>query len=126
MEATLLVLSLDSMAARHLARALEDHRRWCRTNAVALPPALEQLALAVRAGQSRSTEHDNVDVVEAASVAIAYTYTEAGQLLGVSESTIRRLVRSRELRAVSVAGTRRIHRDDLTQYAESLRQQEAS
>lgn len=52
---------------------------------------------------------------------VLLTYDEAGRLLGVSESTVRRLVKAERLRAVAVGRARRIHRGDVDSFAETLR-----
>lgn len=127
MSVELLAVALDDLGRRHLARALEDHLRWCRANGMAFPASVAQLALLVaRNGQERPDLSSAVDLVDAAPVAIAYTYSEAGAVLSVSERTIRRLVEEGRLRAIPVGGPRtpRIHRDDLVAYAQSLRQAE--
>ena len=50
-------------------------------------------------------------------VSLAYTYHDAGKLLGdVSERTVRRLVAAGELAVVDVGGQRRIARADLERY----------
>ncbi len=119
-----MAVALDATSRRHLARALHEHRRWCRANGQELPAGLAQLALlADRNGQTRPDRSSGGLLTNAAPVAIAYTYAEAGAVLSVSERTIRRLVEEGRLRAITVAGerSRRIHRSDLEAYAESLR-----
>lgn len=44
---------------------------------------------------------------------LAYSIAEAAQLLGVSESTVKRLLASGKLAAVKVGGHRRISRTEL-------------
>lgn len=120
----LLVLALDGPSRAHLARALEQHDRWCRTNGLPVPATLVRLAgaCAVRNGQNRPDRGDEDLGGEHGPMALAFKYDEAGRLLGVSERTIRRLVSSRELAAIDVAGARRIARDDLVAYANRQRQ----
>jgi excisionase family DNA binding protein len=125
----LLVAALDALSRQHLARALEDHRRWCRVNGIAFPPGLDQLArLAVTGGQERTDPLAEPVLAEAGPVAIALTFEEAGALLSVGERTVRRLVERGALRAVTIGGgsARRILRADLEHYAESLREPKAS
>lgn len=129
MSAITAAVVLGAGARRHLVRALEDHRCWCRGNGVRFPADLEQLAALVASdGQERPTPPGAGGLVDTAPVAIALTYEDAAAVLSVSERTIRRLVEEGRLRAITIGGprTRRIHRDDLVAYADSLRQQEAS
>lgn len=55
---------------------------------------------------------------------LLYSLMAAGQVLSLSEQSVRRLIQARELRAVTVRGRLRIHRDDLEAYAQSLRDQQ--
>ena len=121
----LLAISLDGACRAHLARALEEHRRWCRSNGRTLPPALVQLVAVLSCGDTKGQSGTNQlledDIVDTEPVPIALTYDEAGRLLGVSAKTVRRLVAAGELRAISVGSSPRIHREDLSEYAEKLR-----
>jgi excisionase family DNA binding protein len=127
---TTAAVELDAPALRHLARALEEHRGWCRAAGLGFPAQLEEFARFVaRNGQERTNLPDDSPTVDTPPMApIALTYREAGALLSVGERTIRRLVEQGELPAITVGGprTRRIRREDLVAYADSLRQQEAS
>ncbi len=119
-----LVLALDAISRRHLVRALEDHLRWCRANGLPFPDNLAQFALLVdRGGQERPDLTPASELVDAAPVVVALTYDEAGRVLSVSARTIRRMVEEGRLKAITVAGerSRRIHREDLVAYADSLR-----
>lgn len=119
--------------AAHIGRALKDHVTWCRTNGTPTPPELVGIApqrldllarfvqMLVGTGPERTSLAALGDLPDAAPVPIAYTFVEAGQLLRVTERQIRRLVQAGELQAISVGGQRRIHRDDLTDYATRLR-----
>jgi excisionase family DNA binding protein len=123
-------VELDASSRRHLARAVESHRRWCRETGHAFPAQLEEFArFLARNGQERTNLPADSTTVDTPPMApIALTYREAGALLSVGERTIRRLVDKGELPAITVGGprTRRIRREDLVAYADSLRQQEAS
>ena len=117
-----LVLSLDATSRRHLVKALENHLCWCRTNGYAFPDNLAQFALLVdRDGQERPNQTSDADLVDAAPVAIALTYDEAGRVLSVSPRTVRRMVVDGTLPAITIGRSRRIHREDLVAYADSLR-----
>lgn len=119
----LLALQLDRVAAHHLARALESHRRWCRANGHQLPPALADLALMVSDGQERPNNAPGDDLLDDGQMSpLLYTYAEVAGRLRVSERTIRRLVLAGELTPVDVgARNRRIHHLDLETYAAGLR-----
>ncbi|HEV2069473.1 MAG TPA: helix-turn-helix domain-containing protein [Acidimicrobiales bacterium] len=124
MSVEVVAVALDATSRRHLARALEERRHWCRANGAPFPAGLAQLELlAASNGQERPKQTGADLVAEAAPVAIAFTYEEAGAVLSVSARTIRRLVEEGRLRAITVGGPRtpRIHRSDLEAYAESLR-----
>lgn len=118
-----LVLQLDEWSAASLARALDDYRLRCRVNGGRMSPVLEQLELliAARSGPERPT----VDGFELAPndglMSLLQTYEEAGRALSVSPRTVRRLVADGELKAVRIGSARRVHRDDLLNFAERLR-----
>ena len=121
----LVALDLDGVAGRPLARALDDHRRWCRANGHTMPADLVQLVgLLASNGQSRTTSPAVDDLTDTGPMTLAYTFSEAGALLGVSERTVRRLVAAGELRSISVASSPRIHREDLEHYAQALREKD--
>ena len=114
------VVGLDGDVASHLVRALVEHARWCRSNGIAVPATLvallDQLA---SAGQRWPTmaapvpdPHDDL--------MLALTYEVAARRLGVSERSVRRLVAAGKLRAVDVAGCRRVRASDLARYLEGL------
>ncbi len=111
---------LDPSARAHLRRALAAHHQWCRTNGVPFPAVFEPLL--VSNGQDWTSRDGDEEIADAAGVPLAYRYDEAGEQLRVSEKTIRRLVEAGELRAVTIGGNnRRIPRDDLVEYLETLR-----
>lgn len=120
-DVSLLVVKLDGQAAAHLRRALDDHGRWCRINGRSMPPALVDLSGAVTAGPDRS-DRDFVDELPDDAAVILLPFDEVGRRLGVSESTVRRLVRDGQLQAVSVGSARRVHVDDLRAYTSGLRE----
>ncbi len=45
-----------------------------------------------------------------------YSISEAKKLLGISDDTVRRMIKDGELDAVKVRGTWRIHRESLEKY----------
>ena len=110
--------------AAHLSAAVERHRRWCRDNGHSVPPELLDLVVIVSGGQAPSESAGDLDAGEDGGVAIALDYAEAGRLIGVSASTVYRLVRDGKLHAVSVGAAKRIPRSELERFVdEQLAQQ---
>lgn len=54
---------------------------------------------------------------------LALTPDQAGQLLGVSGDTVRRLVKNGHLHGITVQGKQRVARADLDLYVDSLRRE---
>lgn len=54
---------------------------------------------------------------------LALTPDQAGQLLGVSGDTVRRLVKNGQLHGITVQGKQRVARADLDLYVDSLRRE---
>lgn len=102
---TSLVLSVDERLGRHLARAVAEHLRWCRRNAVAAPAELSSLlaALSDCGGQQRSDEREDDTLGDGVCV----SYQTAARLLDVSERTVRRMCADGRLSALPV-GRRRV------------------
>lgn len=125
-----LLLVLDEATRAHLARALFEHRRRCRINAVRVPPLLVQLAsqleasaqYAVTGGQERTRDAADTMLPQAEPV-IAFTTDETARLLSVSPRTVRRMTTDGRLPAIEVGGVRRIHRDDIEKYVSKRRQE---
>lgn len=107
-----------NVVARHLARALEQHRRWCRDQAIPWPAELDQLLSIVSGGQDGTKSLTVGDLPDDAGVPIALTYDEAGRLLECSARTIRRLVTEGKLRSITVGAAPRIARTELERFVE--------
>ena len=105
-----------SLVAAHLERAVENWRRWCRDQGIAVPAELFQLVAIVSNGPEHSDLGDSVDLGDDAGVPIAVTYSEAARLLMVSPSTINRLVRDERLATVAAGRARRIPRTELERF----------
>ena len=117
----MLVLDLDPSSAQHLVRAIDAHRVWCRANGIRLPDSLDRLALLARNGQGRTEPVEPDELAQDGGMPLMFDYDDAARLLSVSPRTVRRLVASGELPAVTLTpGTRRILRSDLEAYAQSL------
>ena len=111
--------------AAHLARALEQHRRWARDNGYQVPAELAALLAIVSGGQGRTSPLPGSDASDDAGVPIAYDYDESGRLLKCSARTIRRLVESGQLRSITVGSAPRIPRSELERFvADQLDQPE--
>lgn len=88
-----------------------------------MPAALTELVMAfrVRTGQDGSDFDAASDDRDGAGMALTLDFREAGELLGgLSESTVKRLVRDGELDAVHIGRSARIRADDLRQYVADL------
>ncbi|WP_368076970.1 helix-turn-helix domain-containing protein [Rhodococcus sp. SGAir0479] len=111
--AALVLLSLDSVVAGHLAHALRRYAAWSRSVGLALPPelqAIESLATssALRGQRGSQGDADLRGQHDQNSEVVAVTYTDAAQALSVSLSTVKRMVRRGDLKAVSLGNTKRI------------------
>ena len=115
----MLFLELDEASRAHLARAVDDHRRWCRVNGFDVPAPLHQLSvtLAARDGQARPQVAEPLPLAESGPVAL--TYAAAAALLSVSPRTIRRIVGAGQLPTIDIAGCKRITRTAIEQYLHS-------
>lgn len=114
---------LDGPLRRHLVAALEGYLAALKRNGVSPPPDLRDLvnALRVSGGQSGSRNAVGEDLGDVGVMqALAFSYRVAADRLGVSESTVKRLVKAGELPVVDVLGSRRIRSADLDAYLESL------
>jgi excisionase family DNA binding protein len=122
------IVVVDGPLRRHLVAALEGYREALRRNGIAPPPDLRRLvdALRVSGGQSGPRNADLDDSADAGSMQqLALTYRDSADRLGVSESTVKRLVRDGQLPAVDILGARRIRSKDLDAYLEELGSEQA-
>lgn len=119
----LLAVALDSRAVTHLQRALDQHRRWCRANGMALPQALVDVVelLGARldegpapaiAGHKRP-EVDQRETGDDSGPVPLLTPGEAAIMLRISPRTLRRHARDGKVPVVTVGGRRRYHRKEL-------------
>ena len=109
-------LMLDDHTRAHLARAIDTHRRWCRVNAMAVPPLLHQMSVALAASGVQSRPADAPPLPTSDHRVMALTYDDAAAVLSVSPRSIRRLVAVGELPVISIGGCKRISRDALADY----------
>lgn len=130
----LLVLEVDGPAAGHLVVASRLLRHWLREQGCRPPDWLDGFEAAAgrviadplgaaRSGQERPPLGAEAGMADGGRVTtpLLLSYEQAAEQLGISERAVRRLASTGELVTVSVGRSRRIHRDDLEQYAGSLR-----
>jgi excisionase family DNA binding protein len=115
-------MALDREASAHLARAISEYRRWCRVNGYA--PPLGDIELMLSRSRTATSGHERPTSEVGGGLThtpIAVTYKAAGELLSVSESTVKRMVARGELRAVSFGRCRRLLRSHLDEVLEKHR-----
>ena len=119
-------LVLDGWLARHVAAALRAHCRSLTTNGVRVPRALVELASACASEVSEGQRGSRLDPENAVldgglMYPRAVDYAEAGRLLGVSLSSVKRLVRDGALPVVHIGGrVPRVRVADLDAYLANL------
>lgn len=114
-DAQTLVMVVDGRTGQHLGRALAEHRRWCRVNAVPVPAAVDALLdlLAASGGQDGPV----LRAVPPAAQTLAVDYEGAAVRLSVSPRTVRRLVAAGDLLTVRVGRRRLISVEALEAFA---------
>jgi excisionase family DNA binding protein len=115
------VIALDEASRRHLLDAIHRHASWVRERGFPLPPALAALAvqLAAQAGQQRPQgDDDAIDDDDRDREFL--NYTSAGRVLGVSDRTVRRLVRDGRLKSARIGGRRLIPRQALADFVKDI------
>ena len=107
--------------APHLARALADHLRYCRTNGIPVTDGLAEVqkwAEVVARGLSSPlplTAGDDGTVLP-----LILTFNQAADLLGCSVSKVKTLIAAGQLPAVDFGGVRRVRRVDIEAFVERL------
>ena len=119
---TALVVQFDDLTAAHLARALDNHRDWCRANGYDWPDTLATFRLMVQ-----RTTGDQERTCDAAADVLAehvrmgpllHSYDDAATMLAVTPRQVRRLVAEGRLPYVEIAPrVRRINAADLDAFA---------
>lgn len=112
----------DSTMAAHFAHAVAAHAAWARTQRIKVPERLIEAGLDAKkwatAGQSGPMLPAADDPGDDAPMLLSIP--GAAHLLGLSESTVKRLLRAEALPVVMVGSTRRIRRADVEGYVRSL------
>jgi excisionase family DNA binding protein len=108
------------LLAAHIARALVEHRKWCRSRGYGFPPVLAAVLDAVLAtnGQDRPMFGELSEVAKTGAVPtpLLLDDRESALLLGVSERTVRRLRSDKTLPTIPVGGRRLTRRSDIERY----------
>jgi len=122
---SLFVIAMSAEVAGHTCIALQQHMKWGHTSGLALPAELAELekALANRArrGQEGTPLEDLWSVRHAQTMSPRLLdYAAAGQVLGVSVRTVKRLVAGGDLPVVRVLGSARIRVEDIDGYIARL------
>jgi excisionase family DNA binding protein len=121
----LLFIDADAHLAAHLAQAIASHNVTAVRDGFSVPRELLQLEAAarnkVRSGQSGSTFATEEATADAEVMAPRLlTYAEAGRLMAVSDSTVKRLVAAGDLSPVHIGGAARLRICDLDSYIDAL------
>lgn len=121
----LFVIAMSAEVAGHLCIALQQHVKWGQTSGLALPAELAELekALADRAsrGQHGSPLSDLWQVRQTSTVPPQLvSYADAARILGVGQSTVKRLVRAGDLTAVHILGSARLQVAEIELYITRL------
>lgn len=122
----MIVYVSDRESAAHLAKAIATHARWARTNQIPLPPELLALAESLlkqstaAQGGSEPDGFAGLADTDEVNAPLLLSLRQAGQLLGCSLSSVKRLIEAGELEAVKVNGIRKVRRTDVDEYIASL------
>lgn len=126
----MVLFGVSPMVAAHLSTALRLYREQLRRDHIATPAELHELErfFAERASPAQPGAHSGSRVDRSASIpqprrmnAHTHSYHEAATWLGVSHSTVKRLVAADRLSTVQVGGRKRIHVEDLEHYLNDQR-----
>jgi excisionase family DNA binding protein len=116
------VVSEAEARLAYATRVLAAYAARCRTNGTPVPVELQALlALLANGGHRRpNLGPSTANGEDTAMEALALDYRTVAGRLGVSDRTVRRLVRSRELPAVRIGGQPRVRTVDLQDYVDGL------
>lgn len=117
-----MILIVDDHIGRHLALAVKEHVRELRRSGLPVPAVLLDLVtVCATGGQARPTLDGPTGTGEGAAMdELTVDYRSAAGRLGVSDRSVRRLVRAGQLPAVEVGGAKRIRVADLREYVDRL------
>jgi excisionase family DNA binding protein len=106
-----------------MLRALDLLERHARTNALSYPSELATLVALLAPTRQEATNLPLLDASgDGARVPLLLDYDGAAAQLHVSRRTVERLVATGQLRAIRVANSPRIAREDLVSFVEGLRE----
>lgn len=115
----------DPRVAAHLAVAIRCHRQRLRADLQPTPPALADIerdcAQRAREGQEGPMLETGGLGDDGNGMTLLLTPEQVADALAVSSSTIKRLLASEDLPSVKIGDARRVHRDDVERYVDSLR-----
>jgi excisionase family DNA binding protein len=106
----------DELTLWYIAELLEEHRQRCRRDGLVLPVGLAS-ALALARGRQRATPRGENAL---SPDALCVTFEQAATVLAVSRRTVERMAARGELPTVEIGGIRRIAREDLLAYVQSM------
>lgn len=112
-------LDFDDESVRHLLRALQRHQDVMRINGARMPQRLHDLAVRLREVQDGSRVDVPATNLHVEQV-LLLDLQDAAEHLGVSMSTVKRLIGNGVLASVRVGSSRRVRRVDLAAYVENL------
>jgi excisionase family DNA binding protein len=117
-----MVMSPSSEDAAFITHALRDLARVYRRNGAVVPSGVAQLVAHLISGVSegqRGSSNDGPDQTEERiehGPPLLIKYETAAQLLEVSVSTVKRLIKAGELHPVTIGGAARLRRSELEQF----------
>lgn len=126
------VMSPSSEDAAFIIHAIRDLATTYRRNGATVPPGVmllrAHLLSGVTAGQAGSSNDGARQTEERVSTGppLLIKYETAAQLLEISESTVKRLIKSGELHPVAIGGASRLRRAEIETYVQNLSNKEGN
>jgi excisionase family DNA binding protein len=125
---TPLILALDRGVAGHVFLAMREWPAVARRNNMPLPDGWDVLQAAFERAARVQTSLDGATVVAPFPTVepvvverLLYTVEQLVEQTGWSEATIRRAIREGRLRVIREGRAIRVHRDDVAEWLDSLR-----
>jgi excisionase family DNA binding protein len=113
---------LDEVTRSHLLAAVTAHVTKLRRDGMPVPVSVREVVETLATdGHTRPTFDDPLSDLDGDPMdVLAYSYRGAGARLGISDRSVRRLVREGHLSAVDIGGCRRIRARDLRAFVDGL------